>query len=144
MAAGGGSVGHVGHGLVRRDHQRGDMASILLKPGDVAERLSLKPCTVLRMIQCGELPAICVRQGRRKKTFRIYEQALEKWLKSKTVTTATRPSRKPSFGPHTNGRESLTEVLPQNGKPMEVIEKSSGELDTPSGSRCFQGVNDGR
>jgi len=49
--------------------------------------------------------------------------------------------RKPSSGPHTNSRDSYTAVLPQDGKPMEVIEKPSGELDAPSGS---QEVNDGR
>ena len=127
------------------------MTPNLLKPSEVGKRLKVSDSTVLRMVQCGELPAICVRQGRRKKTFRIYEQALEKWLKSKTVTTATRPSRKPSSGPHTNGRDNFTEVLPQEAKPMGVTEKSnrggkkeSGELDEPSGSQGSQGVNNGR
>jgi len=117
------------------------MASDLLKPVDVAKRLNLSCCTVLRMIEGGELPAVRLRQGKRKGTYRVYEQALEKWLRSKTVTTAAHSSRKPSSSPHTNGLDSFTGVLSQDAKSMEVIEKSSGELDTPSG---FQGVNDGR
>jgi len=120
------------------------MASVLLTPNDVAKRLSLSSCTVLRMIENGELPGVVIRQGKRKKTYRVYEQAFERWLKSKAVTTARHLSRKPSSGPHTNSRESFTEVLPQDGKPMEVIEKPSGELDTPSGSQGSQGVNNGR
>ncbi len=117
------------------------MVFVLLKPDDVSKRLKVSCCTVLRMIEGGELPAVCVREGKRKKTYRIYEAAFERWLRSKTVTTAARFSRKQSSGPHTNGGDSFTGVLPQDAKSMEVIEKSSGELDTPSG---FQGVNDGR
>lgn len=82
-----------------------------------------------------------LREGSRKRTYRVYEAALERWLKSKTMIAATRLSRKPSSSPHTNGRDSFTGVLPQDGKRTEVTEKSSKELDTPSGS---QEVNDGR
>jgi len=128
---------HASGGIVRQ----GDMTSNLLKPDAVAKRLNLSCCTVLRMIENGELPAICLRQGKRKRTYRIYEAALEMWLKRRTVVPATRLSRKPSSGPHTNGGDSFTHVLTQDTQPMEVIEKSSGELDSPSGS---QGVNDGR
>ncbi|MCZ6622218.1 MAG: hypothetical protein O7C72_10035 [Deltaproteobacteria bacterium] len=110
------------------------MASDLLRSVDVSKRLIVSCTTVLRMIECRELPAICVRQGRKKKTYRVYEQALEKWLKSKTVTSARHISRKSAHSLHTNGRNSFTAVLPQDGKPMEVIEKSRGELDTPTGS----------
>ncbi len=120
---------------------RGDMVSDLLKPNDVSKRLNLSRSTVLRMIEGGELPAVCVREGKRKKTYRIYEAVLERWLRSRTVTTAERSSRKPPSSPHTNSRDSFTHVLPQDAKPMEVIEKSKGALDVPSGS---QEVNDGR
>ena len=140
MAAGGGSVG--------RARSLFSMASILLKPGDVAKKLCLSTSTVLRMLRCGELLGVCVREGKRKRTYRVYEQAFEKWLKRRTVVPATRSSQKPSSGAHTNGRDNCTHVLPQDGqrmgvteKPSWVNEKSSGDLDAPSG---FQGANDGR
>ncbi len=115
--------------------------NVLLTPLVVGERLCLSPTTILRMIKTKEISAVCVREGKRKKTYRIYEGSLDKWLKSRAVTTEARSTGKPSSGPHTNNRDSFTRVLPQDGKRTEVTEKSSGELDTPSG---FQGVNDGR
>jgi excisionase family DNA binding protein len=49
----------------------------------VAYRLQVSDSTIIRMIESGALPAICIRSGKRKKIFRVREEALEKWITSK-------------------------------------------------------------
>jgi excisionase family DNA binding protein len=48
----------------------------------VAFRLQLSQSTIIRMITAGAISALCVRSGKRKKTFRVREEALEKWIVS--------------------------------------------------------------
>jgi excisionase family DNA binding protein len=48
----------------------------------IAYRLQLSQSTVIRMITAGSISALCVRSGKRKKTFRVREEALEKWIVS--------------------------------------------------------------
>jgi hypothetical protein len=40
------------------------------------------------MLHAGEIPAVVIRQGARKKTFRIYDDALQKWLKKNSTERA--------------------------------------------------------
>ena len=48
----------------------------------IARKLQLSQSTIIRMITAGSIPALCVRSGKRKKTFRVREEALEKWIVS--------------------------------------------------------------
>ena len=48
----------------------------------IAHRLQLSQSTIIRMIAAGAISALCVRSGKRKKTFRVREEALEKWIVS--------------------------------------------------------------
>ena len=48
----------------------------------IAHRLQLSQSTIIRMITAGAISALCVRSGKRKKTFRVREEALEKWIVS--------------------------------------------------------------
>ena len=52
----------------------------LMTIDEVAARLSVGRSTVRRMIESGDLPALCLRSGRRKQTLRIRSEALERWL----------------------------------------------------------------
>jgi excisionase family DNA binding protein len=55
----------------------------LLTPEAAAEQLAVSRSTVLRMISDGQLPAICLRSGRRKKVWRVREEVLQKWILAK-------------------------------------------------------------
>jgi excisionase family DNA binding protein len=53
---------------------------VIYEPGDLVPMLKLSLSTVLEMLHRGEIPAVVVRRGSRKTTFRIYADAFEKWL----------------------------------------------------------------
>jgi excisionase family DNA binding protein len=55
------------------------------KPAEVAAELLLSTKTIHRMIQAGELKAVCVRAGKRKNEYRVYRDALEVWLRQHEV-----------------------------------------------------------
>lgn len=55
----------------------------LLKPKDLVEILGISRGFVTELLRSGEIPAIIVRSGQRKTTFRIRESALEAWLKKR-------------------------------------------------------------
>ena len=55
----------------------------LLTPENVAQQLAVSRSTVLRMIDDGALPAICLRSGPRKKVLRVRQEQLDRWLLSK-------------------------------------------------------------
>ena len=55
----------------------------LLTPTDIADRLKVKPVTVLRMFDAGILPGIVLRQGVRKRVIRFREEAIEKFISSR-------------------------------------------------------------
>lgn len=55
----------------------------LLTPKNVAEILSVSPSTVIRMCVDQVLPSIVVRRGRKKSTFRIREETLQRWINAK-------------------------------------------------------------
>ena len=55
----------------------------LLTVGQVAFRLQLHESTVIKLITTGSISALCVRTGKRKKTFRVREEALERWIAAK-------------------------------------------------------------
>ena len=54
----------------------------LLTVGQVAFKLQLHESTIIIMITAGAISALFVRSGKRKKTFRVCEEALEKWIVS--------------------------------------------------------------
>jgi excisionase family DNA binding protein len=60
----------------------------LLSIEAVAEALDVSRQTVARMIAGGQLPAVCLRAGRRKKVWRVRSELLEKWIINKERETA--------------------------------------------------------
>lgn len=59
----------------------------LLSIIDVSEVLGVSRATTTRMITEGQLPAIILRAGRRKKVWRVRSEALEKWVATKERET---------------------------------------------------------
>ena len=59
----------------------------LLSIEAVAEALDVSRQTVTRMIVDGQLPAVCLRAGRRKKIWRVRAEQLERWVVSKERET---------------------------------------------------------
>lgn len=55
----------------------------LLTPEAVADVLALSRSSVRRMIIEGALPAVCLRSGKRKRLYRVREEALERWIASR-------------------------------------------------------------
>jgi excisionase family DNA binding protein len=55
----------------------------LLDPEQASELLGISRSSVVRLIVDGQLPAICLRSGRRKKVWRIRREVLEKWVLNK-------------------------------------------------------------
>ena len=51
--------------------------------GQVAYRLQVSESTVIRMVEAGSLPGICIRSGRRKKIWRVRPEVLENWMRTK-------------------------------------------------------------
>jgi len=60
----------------------------LLSVEAAAEVLDVSRQTVTRMIADGQLPAVCLRSGKRKKIWRIRSEQLERWLTQKERETA--------------------------------------------------------
>jgi len=52
----------------------------VLTPTEAAEKLKLKPITVIRFFDAGILPGIVLRQGLRKRVIRFREDAIDKFL----------------------------------------------------------------
>ena len=65
----------------------------LLPVEEVAKALDVSRQTVMRMIQEKQLPAICIRSGRRKKVWRIREEQLERWVSAKEKESTARGAR---------------------------------------------------
>jgi excisionase family DNA binding protein len=59
----------------------------LLSVEAAAEALDVSRQTVTRMIADGQLPAVCLRSGKRKKVWRIRPEQLEKWIVQKERET---------------------------------------------------------
>jgi excisionase family DNA binding protein len=59
----------------------------LLTINQAAEILELSRWTVSEMIETGSLPAIVLKTGKRKKIWRISEQALQKWIETREQET---------------------------------------------------------
>jgi len=55
----------------------------VLTPTEAAEKLKLKPVTVIRLFDAGILPGIILRQGARKRVIRFREESIEKLLTSR-------------------------------------------------------------
>ena len=59
----------------------------LLSVDQVADVLGISRWTVAEMLQSGSLPGIVLKSGRRKKMWRVSEQALQKWIDQKEAET---------------------------------------------------------
>jgi DNA-binding transcriptional regulator GbsR (MarR family) len=46
----------------------------------IAHKLQLSQSTVIRMITAGSIAPLCVRSGKRKKTFRVRDEVLQRWI----------------------------------------------------------------
>jgi len=54
----------------------------LYTPSEAAEKLNVKPVTVLRLFDAGALPGVILRQGARKRIIRFRPEAVEKFITS--------------------------------------------------------------
>ena len=59
----------------------------LLSVDQVADVLGISRWTVSEMLQRGSLPGIVLKSGKRKKMWRVSEQALQKWIEDKEAET---------------------------------------------------------
>jgi len=59
----------------------------LLSIKQVAETLGFSRWTVAEMLERGSLPGIVLKSGKRKKVWRVSEQALQKWIEVKQAET---------------------------------------------------------
>jgi excisionase family DNA binding protein len=59
---------------------------VVYEPKDLVPILKLSRATIHEMLHNGELPAVLIRQGSRKKVYRIYGDALARWLKNNEIT----------------------------------------------------------
>ena len=59
----------------------------LLSIKQVAEVLGISRWTVAEMLQHGALPGIVLKSGKRKKMWKVSEQALEKWVATREAET---------------------------------------------------------
>jgi excisionase family DNA binding protein len=59
----------------------------LLSIKQTAAVLSLSRWTVSAMLETGALPGIVLKNGKRKKIWRVSEQALQKWVEAKEAET---------------------------------------------------------
>jgi len=55
----------------------------LLRPKDLVDILGISRGLVTELLRSGEIPAIVIRSGQRKTTFRIRESALEVWMRKR-------------------------------------------------------------
>ena len=67
----------------------------LLDPEQASEMLGISRSSVIRMIVDGQLPAICLRSGKRKRVWRIRREVLTKWVMSKEREYGRRQSSEP-------------------------------------------------
>lgn len=52
---------------------------------EVAEKLKVKPVTILRLFDSGALPGVIVRQGLKKRIIRFSESSIKKFLTGREV-----------------------------------------------------------
>lgn len=75
----------------------------LLTPGEAAEELGLSRSSILRMIAADQLPAVCLRAGKRKKVWRVDEKKLGRWIQTKANGSQRRhKTEEPKNGPSQN------------------------------------------
>jgi excisionase family DNA binding protein len=97
----------------------------LLCVAETAEALGVSRQTVNRLIIEGSLPAICLRSGRRKKTWRIRAELLDKWILQKERDTRQQAVR--------NGREIENDSLAIPGRVPRCIDWQLNENKTRKG-----------
>lgn len=73
---------------------RKESTRMVADPEQASELLGISRSTVIRLIVDGQLAAICLRSGRRKKVWRIRREVLEKWVlnKERQGTKPAKPS----------------------------------------------------
>ncbi|MBM4028276.1 MAG: helix-turn-helix domain-containing protein [Planctomycetes bacterium] len=57
----------------------------LLGPKEVGEILGLKKSKVAQMLASGEIPALIVAAGQRRRTFRVKPSTLLQWMKRREI-----------------------------------------------------------
>ena len=55
----------------------------ILTPTEAAEKLKVKPITIIRLFDAGILPGVVLRQGARKRVIRFREESIDKLLTSR-------------------------------------------------------------
>jgi excisionase family DNA binding protein len=58
-------------------------------PKDLMQLLKVSRATVHHMLHSGELPAVIVRAGKKKKLYRVYADAFDRWRKEKESAAVT-------------------------------------------------------
>jgi excisionase family DNA binding protein len=59
----------------------------LLDINQTAEQLGLSRWTITSMLESGALPGVILKYGKRKKVWRIREDALQKWIEQREADT---------------------------------------------------------
>lgn len=59
----------------------------MLTIAEAGERLGLSRWTVSSMLESGQLPGLVLKSGKRKRVWRIREEALQAWITAKEVET---------------------------------------------------------
>ena len=57
----------------------------LIKPRELSEILGLGKSVVYRMLASGCIPCVLVTNGKRRRSFRVRSQELEKWVRTREV-----------------------------------------------------------
>ncbi len=99
----------------------------LLKPKDVAEELAISQATAYRLIATGIIPAIRVCGGKRKGTWRVRRESLDRWMNTKERESASHLRRRTHYADEAktglgcdqivtraNGREQVLKIKGEN------------------------------
>jgi len=93
----------------------------LLTVEEVAkDHLSVSRSTVMRLIDSGSLPAVCLHRGKKKAIYRIRPEQLEKWILSREK--ATHKQTQPTTSGSTRG-------MPNNGLDTEALDLASSAAE---------------
>ncbi len=76
--------------IINDDIERNRMIEPLLTPKDVQQVLGLGKSKVYRMLATGELPAVIVASGSRRRSFRVRPSDLEEFIKEREVRNERR------------------------------------------------------
>src|SRR5690348_557730 len=89
----------------------------LLDPEQASELLGISRSSVIRMIVDGQLPAVCLRSGRRKKVWRVRREVLEKWVMGKEREYGRRQPSEPRA--HATPENSVGDSKSANSRALD-------------------------